>query len=152
LISKLPEYYASFQSLRVLSVGYNKIQGSIFYCITNLSKLWVLDLSNNKFIGRIPFNLGRLLGFQIPRSSPFSDNTLYIDVKLSLKALSILRLTYVLETNIMWTCPIIISLEKYPKSWEIWVTCGCWIYLKSLGRENACLSQWDIYFGVVRLG
>jgi len=63
----------------------------------NIPKLQVLDLSNN-FTGRIPFNLGRLLGFQIPSSSQVTSSTFYTDVQVNIKGHEY-SLTYVLLTN-----------------------------------------------------
>ena len=39
LTSEISKYSPSFQGLRFLSVGYNKLQGGIFECITNLAQL-----------------------------------------------------------------------------------------------------------------
>jgi len=46
-----------------LSVIYNDLHGEILQSITNLTKLWVLDLSNNKLSGRILPNIDRIQVF-----------------------------------------------------------------------------------------
>ena len=55
--------------LKVLIVGYNKLHGVIPPWITKLIQLQVLNLSNNKISGRIPWNLERLQGFRIIKFS-----------------------------------------------------------------------------------
>jgi len=55
--------------LFVLSLGYNNFHSGIPKGITNLTMLHVLDLSNNKLNGKIPFEFQRLQGFAINVSS-----------------------------------------------------------------------------------
>ena len=63
LTGELPPYFTLFYGLRLLALGYNNIHSSIPQNITNLTNLFLLDLSNNKFSGKIPTHLERLFGF-----------------------------------------------------------------------------------------
>ena len=75
------------------------IHGIIAQWISNLTKLLVLDLSNNKFNGRIPSNLKELKGFEIIGHSTLpSGNTLYEDIRIIIKGFEY-TLEYVLATN-----------------------------------------------------
>ena len=58
----------------------------------------MLDLSNNKISGRIPFNLQGLQGFKILGSSYLASSTLYEDLHIDIKGFEY-TLTYVLATN-----------------------------------------------------
>jgi hypothetical protein len=60
----------------------------------------VLELSNNKFSGRIPLNLVNLQGFEINGSSQLSLNTLYEEVDIDMKGYQY-TYNYVLLTNIV---------------------------------------------------
>jgi hypothetical protein len=51
--------------LVILRISYNNLHGDIPKWITSFMKLSYLDLSNNKFSGRIPFDLQRLEGFTL---------------------------------------------------------------------------------------
>ena len=64
------------------NVSYNNLHGSIPQWITNLTKLFVLDLSNNKFTGRIPSSIDRLQGFAINRSSKGSRYSYETTIKI----------------------------------------------------------------------
>jgi hypothetical protein len=63
-----------------------------------LTKLQVLDLSNNNFTGSIPSNIERLQGFKIRGSSQVRGNKLYADFIAVIKAREY-SLRYLLETN-----------------------------------------------------
>jgi Leucine-rich repeat (LRR) protein len=79
-------HITSFSKLRVLRMAYNNIHGDITQWITNLTNLQVLDLSNNKFSGRIPSNLEHLKGFKVNKSSIDTvDNTLYYELSIDMK-------------------------------------------------------------------
>eukprot|EP01018_Ginkgo_biloba_P037983 Gb_04197 [translate_table: standard] len=95
---ELPPYLRYFQDLRVLSVGYNKLQGHIPHWITNLRRLQVLDLSNNRFTGTIPPNLQNLEGFGKFGDPLIAGNTLDEEVVLTVEGRE-LTFPYVLQAN-----------------------------------------------------
>eukprot|EP01018_Ginkgo_biloba_P020030 Gb_10926 [translate_table: standard] len=74
-IIRNPLQYGSY--LRVLSVGYNKLQGPLPHWITNLTTLQVLDLSYNGFTGTLPPNLKNLQGFGKLGDPQAAGNTFY---------------------------------------------------------------------------
>lgn len=88
LIGELPWWLAFFSNVEILSLGYNNLYG-------DMPQLHVLDLSNNKFSGRMPLHLERLEGFA--NASPqltVSDVEMILDIKGSEYNVS-----YVLPTN-----------------------------------------------------
>ncbi|KAK9116822.1 hypothetical protein Sjap_015769 [Stephania japonica] len=52
--------FSAFPNLAILTLSYNKLNGSIPSLIGNLSKLTVLDLSINELVGSIPAEIGHL--------------------------------------------------------------------------------------------
>ena len=82
----------------MLSIGYIELQGVIPEWITNLTQFQVLDLSNNKFHGKIPSTLNGMKGFKMLGSFELGSNTLYEDVRIVIKGYEYV-LTYVLATN-----------------------------------------------------
>ncbi|KAI2510149.1 Leucine Rich Repeat [Fragilaria crotonensis] len=51
---------AGFQSLRILDLKYNQLEGTLPSSFTGLSAIQTFDLSNNRFRGTIPSTLGEL--------------------------------------------------------------------------------------------
>ena len=66
--------------------------------MANLTNLQVLDLSNNKFDGRIPTTLGSLQGFGKLGDPKLSGNTLYEDLPIIMKG-NEYKVEYVLTSN-----------------------------------------------------
>ncbi|GLJ40535.1 hypothetical protein SUGI_0836130, partial [Cryptomeria japonica] len=60
---------ANYQEMRVLILGSNEFEGQIPLWITNLTRLQVLDLSNNRLVVTIPSSLEGLKGFSQTESS-----------------------------------------------------------------------------------
>ncbi|GLJ38931.1 hypothetical protein SUGI_0793650 [Cryptomeria japonica] len=90
---------ANCLQLRVVSLGSIDLKGDIPLWLRDLNRFQVLDLSNNKFGGRIPSILEDLEGFQNPRDSQLTGNTLYEDIPaINIKGYEF-RLEYVLASN-----------------------------------------------------
>jgi len=70
------------------------MHGCIPQLITNITKMHLLDLLNNKFIGRIPSHLERLSIFAIVLNEEETPKEMGIDIKGSEYNLS-----YILPTN-----------------------------------------------------
>ena len=72
-IGGLPSIFRNlyYNQLVVLNLGYNNLHGSSPQWITHFTKLFLLDLSNNRFNGRIPYDLERLQGYAIYFSNQY---------------------------------------------------------------------------------
>ena len=96
-MAKLHQYFSVFSELRVLSIVYNNLDGHISQHITNPTKLYVLDLSNNKFSGRIPMHLERFSSF----ANVSDDGDLLGDVEIDMKGREY-AISYLNPTNIIF--------------------------------------------------
>ena len=92
----------------------------------------MLDLSNNKFNGRIPSNLEHLKGFKVNKSSIDTyDHTLYYELTIAING-RVYNLTYVLLTN------TILDLSSNNLMGEIYANMGTLsgLQLLNLSRNN----------------
>lgn len=93
LIGKLSHYLKFLSHLNVINFGYNSFHGDIPEWIINFTTLYVLDLSNNKFSGRMPSHLERLQGFVNTSDSISVYEEMTIDMKESEYTISYLSST-----------------------------------------------------------